>query len=75
MKSARYGIKIRKRIREIEKKRKKWHKCPNCGYFKVKRKSAGIWECKKCGTVFAGGAYEPTTDGGIACEKYLKGMK
>ncbi len=55
----RYGRTIRQKVTEIEKKQKRKHKCPYCNYFKVKRVSVGIWQCKKCNTKFAGKAYEP----------------
>ena len=37
------------------------HVCPKCDRPYVKRVSAGIWKCTKCGTVFTGGAYVPQT--------------
>ncbi|MCD6576062.1 MAG: 50S ribosomal protein L37Ae [Nanoarchaeota archaeon] len=52
---ARYGLKIRRRILKVESKKTKV--CPYCGKKQLKRVAAGIWECKKCGTKFAGGAY------------------
>ena len=33
--------------------------CPNCQAIAVKRKSSGVWACRHCVTVFAGGAYRP----------------
>ena len=54
----RYGLKPRRRLDEIEKGyRGKLHKCSVCAEVKVKRVSAGIWKCQKCGHKFAGGAY------------------
>jgi large subunit ribosomal protein L37Ae len=58
---SRYGLKIRKKIVDIEKSTKVRHKCPSCLRKSLKRKSAGIWECRKCGIKMAGGAYSPKT--------------
>ena len=55
----RYGLKIRKKIKQIEDIQKKWHVCPKCKYTSVKRLSSGIWKCRHCSYVFAGGAYQP----------------
>lgn len=56
---SRYGVTIRQKVAEVEKKQKIKHKCPYCNYKKVKRVSVGIWQCRKCGVKFAGKAYEP----------------
>jgi len=54
---ARYGTRVRKAFAEIERKQKAWQKCPSCGRTRVKRVSMGIWQCRKCGYKFAGGAF------------------
>jgi len=55
----RYGVKIRRRILEVETVRKAAHACPRCHAMKVRRVGSGIWACRKCGLTFAGGAYRP----------------
>lgn len=55
----RYGLRIRKRVAEVEAKQKKKHSCPNCKKKTLKRVSSGIYKCKKCKTKMAGGAYYP----------------
>ncbi|MDT8357303.1 MAG: 50S ribosomal protein L37ae [Methanomicrobiaceae archaeon] len=57
----RYGRFIRKRVNEIEKVSRATHTCPRCDTVSVRRKGTGIWECRKCGFKFAGGAYVPQT--------------
>ncbi len=54
----RYGLKPRRRLEEIERMyRHRRYKCPKCGSLKVRRVSAGIWQCEKCKFKFASGAY------------------
>jgi len=72
--SSRYGVKSRSIIREIESQQRLRHPCPQCGQKSVQRKSTSIWECSKCGNVFAGGAYLPETPSGVAAERILKGL-
>jgi len=55
----RYGTRTKEVVRKIEKVQRKRHLCPNCKKKAVFRVAAGIWQCKKCGTKFAGGAYVP----------------
>ncbi|HWG90986.1 MAG TPA: 50S ribosomal protein L37ae [Candidatus Thermoplasmatota archaeon] len=57
----RYGVSIRRRIREVEVRQKAEHACPGCGALRVARVSTGIWQCSKCNYKFAGGAYTPET--------------
>ena len=54
---ARYGARIRKKIKEIEQKQKKRFECPKCRSIQVKRASTGIWQCRKCKIKFTGKAY------------------
>jgi large subunit ribosomal protein L37Ae len=70
---ARYGVRARTRVRNVEILQKIRHDCPSCGHKKVKRLGTGIWQCNKCGVKFAGGAYFPKTEAGQNIEKILKG--
>lgn len=54
---SRYGRRLRHKFSKIEAEQKKLHKCPYCTNVRVKRVSAGIWECRKCGSKFTGRAY------------------
>ena len=57
----RYGRFVRKRVADIEAISRALHRCPKCDMQSVQRKGTGIWECRKCGYKFAGGAYQPQT--------------
>ena len=63
---ARYGAKLRRRVLDIEKRRADPQRCPSCATRALTRKAVGLWNCKKCGLSFAGGAYVPFTDAGKA---------
>jgi len=54
---ARYGRRTKEKLAKIEAIQKGKHKCPYCHALRVKRLSAGIWHCKKCGAKFTGKAY------------------
>jgi len=58
---SRYGVGIRKKLLKVESLQIQKQKCPNCGFPTVKRKSKGIFACKKCSHEFVGGAYTPKT--------------
>jgi large subunit ribosomal protein L37Ae len=70
----RYGSTVRKRYIKVMTEMKKPHKCPQCGFTRVKRESVGIWKCRKCGYTYTGGAYTPTTKLGIVARRSAKGV-
>jgi large subunit ribosomal protein L37Ae len=69
----RYGSTVRKRYIKVITELKKPHRCPQCGFTRVKRESVGIWKCKKCEYTFAGGAYTPVTKLGVVAKRAAKG--
>ena len=54
---ARYGIRIRRRVLDIDRSREARAPCPHCATVTVERVASGIFECRRCGTTFASGAY------------------
>lgn len=58
---ARYGTRVRERVRTVEDRMKGYHVCPECEAESVKRVASGIWKCNRCGTKFAAKAYSPKT--------------
>jgi large subunit ribosomal protein L37Ae len=70
----RYGSTVRKRYIKVMADMKKHHRCPRCGFSRVKRESVGIWKCRKCGFTYTGGAYTPTTKLGVVAKRSAKGV-
>jgi len=70
----RYGSTVRKRYMKIITEMRKPHKCPQCGFAKVRRESVGVWKCRKCQYTFTGGAYVPATKLGIVAKRSAKGV-
>ncbi len=68
---ARYGAKLRRRVLDIERRRHEKHRCPSCATRALQREAAGLWRCRKCGLLFAGGAYVPYTDAGRAARRTI----
>jgi len=71
---ARYGSSVRKRYVKVTSDVKKAHKCPQCGTESVRRQSVGVWNCRKCGFTFSGGAYAPVTKLGVVAKRAAKGL-
>lgn len=70
---SRYGSMVRKRYVRVIAGLKKAHRCPQCGFVRVKRESVGVWKCRKCDYTFAGGAYTPVTKLGVIAKRAAKG--
>ncbi len=68
----RYGMRTRKKWKEIDERQRKLHECPTCKRMSVRRISTAIWECRKCGAKFAGGAYFPVTGAAKSIERVVK---
>ncbi|HZY94954.1 MAG TPA: 50S ribosomal protein L37ae [Candidatus Bathyarchaeia archaeon] len=71
---ARYGRFPRRQYVEIVSGLRSKHECPRCHFRTVKRSSVGIWNCRKCGHRFAGGAYTPTTKLGEIARRATRGL-
>lgn len=63
---ARYGVSLRKRIKVSEATQHAKYACEFCGKTSVRREAAGIWKCRSCLKVVAGGAYIPSTVTGVS---------
>jgi len=70
----RYGASLRKRTVKILTELRRPHKCPSCSTEAVKRVSVGVWNCKKCGVKFSGGAYTPITKLGVIAKRQVKSL-
>ena len=72
--SIRYGARIRKRAAEVRKKKIALYKCDSCGEVKVERIGTGIWKCRHCDAIYAGGAYTLTTSAGDVAKRLVNGI-
>ncbi len=70
----RYGSTVRKRHVKVMAGMRVRHRCPSCSFTRVKRRSVGVWLCKKCGFTFTGGAYTPTTKLGAVAKRSAHGL-
>ncbi|MCI4368465.1 MAG: 50S ribosomal protein L37ae [Solirubrobacterales bacterium] len=53
----RYGIRIRRRVLELDRSRVPSAACPHCSTVSVDRIASGVFECRRCGVKYASGAY------------------
>jgi len=56
----RYGVRVRKRIADVEAETKGRHECPVCHGVALGRSATGIWNCRRCGAKMASSSYMPT---------------
>jgi len=65
---ARYGVRIRKRIGDIERQSKGRHECPKCKAVALTRDANGIWSCRHCKAKIASSSYMPTPPAAVRRE-------
>jgi len=68
----RYGVRLRRRVVEVETRQRGRHECPKCTAMALSRSSTAIWSCRKCGYKYAGGAYYPHTPGHTVVERTIR---
>lgn len=73
--NVRSGAELRKRAEKVDRLRQSLFACPQCGKKKVKRNGNSRWECKSCGSVFAGGTYSLTTPSGEVAMRIIEEKK
>ncbi|KAF8412611.1 hypothetical protein HHK36_000580 [Tetracentron sinense] len=71
----RYGASLRKQIKKMEVSQHSKYFCEFCGKYAVKRKAVGIWGCKDCGKVKAGGAYTLNTAGAVTGRSTIRCLR
>merc|ERR1712216_549410 len=55
----RYGATLRKVVKKYEISQHASYNCSFCGKDTLKRTNVGIWQCRSCRKVIAGGAWQP----------------
>ena len=71
----RYGSTLRKLVRKIEVSQHSTFHCVFCGKDTVKRTCVGIWECRKCHKVVAGGAYSLSTPAAVTVRSNIARLR
>mmetsp|Transcript_29557 Transcript_29557/g.74348 ORF Transcript_29557/g.74348 Transcript_29557/m.74348 type:complete len:93 (+) Transcript_29557:253-531(+) len=71
----RYGSSLRKQIKKIEISQHSNYTCTFCGKNKIKRIAVGIWKCKACLCVVAGGAWCLQTQGAITVRGTIRRLR
>ena len=73
--ATRYGQKLRKQVKAIEILQRVKSICPFCGKKSIRREAAGIWKCRGCRRVIAGGAWEFVTTAATTAKTTINRLK
>jgi large subunit ribosomal protein L37Ae len=71
----RYGATLRKLMKKMEISQHSTYRCVFCGKDSVKRSAVGIWKCKSCHKVVAGGAYTLSTPSAITVRSNIARLR
>ncbi|RMZ85764.1 hypothetical protein DV737_g434, partial [Chaetothyriales sp. CBS 132003] len=71
----RYGASLRKQVKKMEITQHARYTCTFCGKNTVKRTAVGIWNCKSCRKVVAGGAWTVSTPAAAATRSTIRRLR
>ncbi|RMZ76248.1 hypothetical protein DV738_g5065, partial [Chaetothyriales sp. CBS 135597] len=71
----RYGASLRKQVKKMEITQHARYICTFCGKNSVKRTAVGIWNCKSCKKVVAGGAWTVSTPAAAATRSTIRRLR
>ena len=71
----RYGASLRKVAKKFEILQHAKYNCPFCGKDAMKRKAAGIWACRACKKITAGGCWQLNTPAATAVRSTINRLR
>merc|ERR1712224_1115471 len=71
----RYGASLRKMAKKIEISQHAKYTCSFCGKDTLKRTAVGIWNCKGCRKITAGGAWAPNTSAAVTVRSAIRRLR
>ncbi|KAI5120377.1 hypothetical protein M0805_006899 [Coniferiporia weirii] len=71
----RYGASLRKQVKKMEITQHARYTCTFCGKDSVKRTAVGIWECRSCKKVIAGGAWTVSTTAAATVRSTIRRLR
>ncbi len=71
----RYGASLRKMVKKMEISQHQVYVCSFCGKLSMRRNAAGIWECKHCKRVVAGGAWVYSTTAAASVRSAVRRLR
>jgi large subunit ribosomal protein L37Ae len=71
----RYGSTLRKLVKKVEVSQHSTYRCVFCGKDSVKRTCVGIWNCRSCRKVVAGGAYTLSTPSAVTVRSNIARLR
>eukprot|EP00041_Stephanoeca_diplocostata_P039581 m.1637100 g.1637100 ORF g.1637100 m.1637100 type:complete len:93 (-) comp25457_c0_seq1:34-312(-) len=71
----RYGASLRKQVRKMDISQHARYTCSFCGKRSMKRTAVGIWHCKSCRKVVAGGAWQVSTAAAVTVRSTIRRLR
>lgn len=71
MRSQKYGARNRNLVDATLKTQQAKYECAKCRKMRVKRTGYGVWQCRSCDSIFAGGAYSFSTKTGELAARFI----